>query len=547
VVSHYSTRDSLLNTSDCSTCHNNKSNAPSWGDAPQVQKHNPDNNCTECHAGEGLTNFHQQGITILRRCIECHLDKQRAESFELPVIQTHYPNAPEEKANTLKNHEYTCRTCHNATNGTLHTSLETTRYDNQSMGYCFQCHSMEGEFPYKPEVQIKTLRHGRGIKVKSGCESCHDPKGVSKFHTPTLITKSYFSGSGNYKLECTQCHEEHEEREYQPFEGVQCTECHSEYGAAHYANAQITLVNKSRTCKLCHNKEAEAFHNLTHVAGNVSEAAFEPCYTCHSEKTDLIKAQEKSAGIIRGTMSSLENISDKPVITCTSCHNATGESKFHYDEYPRGSVQNPLWSNWTPGNITGCKDCHTYYGGAPPFNATNMGTTGRSPSGTAHGFAPNCTICHGGADPVGFHSLAATEFIPRVGVTLEPDTVSKGDVSLLRVTVVLPPLMKVTRAEYFIDEIGINGSGNYLNYIIGESNDSSAVLGDVIDTSTLSYGKHLIFVHVKDSAGAWSKMEIAVLTVEKERGFEMVEVLLKEGVPVVILAGLLFVLWRRFR
>ncbi|RZB29228.1 MAG: hypothetical protein AEth_01370 [Candidatus Argoarchaeum ethanivorans] len=547
-ASHYSTREDLLNTSDCSVCHNNETNAPEWGSAPQVIKHNSNNTCTRCHAGEGLTNFHKPGITITRECKDCHVNKERCEELNLTVIRTHYPGAPEDSADTLKNYNYTCEMCHNATNTTLHESLEVVR-GNQTMGYCFQCHSIEGEFSHKPEAQIKIFRHGRGIKVKSGCEACHDPKGVSIFHAPSMVGKTGIIGARNFALDCIECHEEHEGREYQPFEGIRCIDCHTEYGASHYSTAEIEIVNRTETCGLCHNPEADLYHNLTHIEANVSEEALRPCYVCHGEEIDLFnETQQKAVGITRGTMATIGNVSDEPLRTCSSCHNATGESRFHFDTYSRGTVQNPDWKDWTPGNITGCKDCHTYHGGCSPFNATNMGTEGRSPKGTAHGFAPNCTICHGGEDPISFHSLAATEFLPRVVVTLEPNTVAIGEVSVLRVTVVLPPLMKIVRAEYFIDILGIKGKGKHLKYIIGENGESSAVVGDTINTSMMSYGEHFIFVRVKDSAGHWSKTGIGVLKVVKPRKLVITEFILKICIPaVIIIFGLLYFAWRRFR
>ncbi len=547
-VSHYSTRKELLNTSRCDVCHNNETNAPMWGKAPQVIKHNASSNCPLCHAGKGVTTFHDKGITITRICEDCHVNKAKAEELKLPVFRTHYPDAPEDKANTLENNSYTCKVCHNATNKTLHTNLQVREYRNETMGYCFQCHSTQGKFPYKPKIQIGVLHHGTGIKVITGCEACHSLEGVSKFHTPSLVGKGYFSGAVSYEADCTACHEKHEERKYQPYEGIRCTDCHAEYGTAHYTGAQAKMANKTWTCVLCHNEEAERFHNLTHLAANVTEAAYEPCLDCHTDTESLKMAYNRSLTIIGGTMSGISQpISNESIITCTSCHNATGESRFHSDSYPGGTVQNPGWQNWTAGNITDCKDCHTYHGGAPPFNATNMGTEGRSPAGTAHGFAPNCTLCHGGADPISFHSLASTEFIPRLAVTLDPENVPQGESSLLQATVVLPPLMKVTRAEYFMDEIGKDGYGQPLEFVLGRVNESSALVGAVINTTELSFEKHLIFVHAKDSAGKWSKMEIAVLTVTKPAGFAAAEILLKEIVPAVIFIGLLYFIWRRFK
>lgn len=543
-VSHYSNRNGLPVTSSCDVCHNNSTSV--WGSPPQVREHNPNNNCLPCHGNVSM--FHDLGITVVRNCQDCHQNREKARDFNLTIINTHYPGAPDGKANTLEKNNYTCRICHNATNNSMHSYLEVRRYDNETFGYCFQCHSGEGKFPYKPQVQIMALKHGSGEKVISGCEACHSSQGISKFHTPTLISKSYFSDTGNYKIECTSCHQKHEEREYQPFANIQCTDCHTEYGANHYANARLRDVDQSEACKICHNKDAEVFHNLTHKEANVTEGAYEPCRACHAQVESIRGEHNRSDTILKGTM--LYVSGNKTVgsnITCTSCHNATGNSQFHYDNYPLGAVQNPGWQNWSAGNVTGCKDCHTYFGGEPPFNATNMGTQGRSPAGTAHGYAPNCTLCHGGSDPVRFHSLAATEFIPRTGIMLIPENVNKGDQSLLQVQVVLPPLMKVTRAEYFIDELGRQGYGLQLSYIQGESSGTSVLLGANIDTKELSDGKHLIFVRVKDSAGKWSKPDIAVLTVIKPWIIEAAQTYFIYLIPVIMIFAVFILVWRRFR
>jgi len=547
-ASHYSAKKNLLNTSDCAVCHGDETNATLWGNAPQVSKHNSSNDCELCHAGEGITTFHDKGITITRDCETCHVDKQQAEKFNLTPILTHYPGAPDGKANTLEINDYTCRVCHNATNNTLHSGMEVREYQNESLGFCFPCHSTEGKYPHKSDTQLEEVLHGSGIKVVVGCDSCHAAEGVSKYHTPSVLGKSYLRGTVKYDTKCTECHPEHEGREYQPYEGIKCEDCHNEYGSVHYAGLKIGQSNTTTsTCPLCHNEDADIFHELTHIVSNVSVEAYEPCGDCHDD-TDALMEFSSSSSIIGGTMSTISQsaLNESP-ITCTSCHNSSGMNSFHYDTYPMGTVQDPGWKNWTGGNVTGCKDCHTYQGGEPPFNATNMGTQGISPAGTAHGFAPSCTICHGGADPISFHILATSEFIPRLAVTIEPNVVYGGDVSLLQATVVLPQLTKLTRAEYFIDEISRDGYGLPLEYIVGKSNDSSAVLGAAINTSQLSYDKHPIFVHVKDSSGKWSKTEVVVLTVERAGGIAAMEVLLKDIIPAFGFAGLLFLIWRRFR
>ena len=545
-TSHYSTRDALLNTSHCDYCHNNETNAPIWGNAPQVTKHNANNNCTLCHAGEGITTFHGEGITITRTCEDCHVDKQQAEKYHIDAIITHYPGASEEDANTLKNNEYTCRVCHNSTNNSLHTNLEVREYQNETMGFCFQCHSEDGEFPYKSQSLIGDLRHGSGVKAVSGCDNCHAPEGISRFHTPTLLGKGTFRGAVRHDIDCLDCHPDHEGQEYQPYEGIQCVDCHTEYGSVHYAGAEIQMVNQTNTCALCHNDEADIYHDLTRLVGNVSDEVFESCRVCHKD-IDTLKDNIRSASIAGGTMATISHPTSESTITCSSCHNSTGENRFHFDSYPLGTVQNPEWQNWTAGNITGCKDCHTYQGGELPFNATNMRIQGTSPSGTAHGLAPNCTLCHGGNDPISLHYLATSRFIPRLAVTLNPEEVHKGEKSFLQVAVVLPTLTKMTRAEYFIDDFSGEGFGNPLEYIVGGDTDSSVLLGALIDSSDLSIGKHAIFVHVKDSSGKWSNLEINTLNVKNPVGTAIIETMFKDIIPIAIFAIILYFIWKRLR
>lgn len=547
-TSHYSTRDDLLDTSQCAVCHNNETNGLLWGDAPQITKHNADNDCTLCHAGGGVNMFHDTGITITRQCEDCHVDKLSAEKFNLTPIITHYPGAPEDKVNTLKNYEYTCSVCHNTTNKSLHTGLIVREYANETFGYCFPCHSVEGQFPHKPQSQIDVLRHGSGVKVVSGCEECHDPESVSRSHTPFLVDKGYFSGAVRHDVECTECHPPHEERKYQPYEGILCTDCHTEYGSMHYAGAEIKTANKTSTCLICHNEEADKYHELTRIVGNITDETFEGCRECHKDIESLKVEYNSSIQLKGGMRTSISHpLLNQTIITCTSCHNATGESRFHFDSYPLGTVQNTGWQDWNTGNITGCKDCHTYHGGAPPFNATNMGVEGLSPSGTAHGFAPNCTLCHGGGDPISLHTLATSEFIPRIAVSLTPDRVISGEVSLLECTVVLPPLTKVTMGEYFINDMGKDSTGEPLQFIVGGSNDSSVLLGAVIDTSDMPAGQYIILVHVKDSSGKWSKNAIDLLTVNKSGGMAFIEFILKVVLPLIIIIGSLILIWRRIK
>ncbi|TFH46409.1 MAG: hypothetical protein E4G94_02470 [ANME-2 cluster archaeon] len=69
----------------------------------------------------------------------------------------------------------------------------------------------------------------------------------------------------------------------------------------------------------------------------------------------------------------------------------------------------------------------------------------------------------------------------------------------------------------------------------------------MIDTSVLSIGKHVIFVHVKDSSGKWSNVEINTLNVKNPVGTAIIETILKDILPIAIFAIILYFIWRRLR
>ncbi len=122
-VSHYGEKV-IYNSTDCLSCHGNLTNATKWGDAAQVYSHARNGSCTDCHSAGRIETLHDVNLTVPaeRTCIKCHTSENAVQKYGADaIIRTHYPGAPEGKANTtLVNASFTCSLCHNVANTTLH-------------------------------------------------------------------------------------------------------------------------------------------------------------------------------------------------------------------------------------------------------------------------------------------------------------------------------------------------------------------------------------------------------------------------------------------
>ncbi|HIE31202.1 MAG TPA: hypothetical protein EYP67_02320 [Methanosarcinales archaeon] len=556
-ASHYASRDVLPLTDNCSVCHQDVVGGADFGGASQVFAHDKGGSCGDCHGR--VETFHDRELVIPmeRTCRDCHTSADAVRKYGTPgQIQTHYPGAPGEKADTTKIDEtLVCSKCHNVSDEGLH-GRGLTRHLNASIetaykGYCFDCHADGGTFPYQSQTRISKLSHGKASDCMAvNCiEPCHNITGVSTFHEPTEVVSGYFgfapSGAG---VECMDCHPRHMRLGEFGKDEVECLECHPGYEAAHYAEAIVETVNKTYTCALCHNEKADRYHNLTYFYGEGEKTVDESCYACHARDTNFTEVQALiySTDEVRGGVmiaGTVRDIDVKEAFTCTECHNVTG-TPFHYSSYPLGSAQDPGWTGWTPGvRVRDCKDCHTRYGGMPPFNATDM-------SGTAHGHEDDCYVCHGGRDPVTFHTLEVFDVIPHVAeITVTPDQVHAGATAVLNVKVVTGWKMEVRYIEYFVDIIGEQGDGTPLRFTRTEYYGQATEATATINTTGWSEGRHTIFVQSLDSRGVWSEPRLVMLTVMKPRG-TLVEIVLQREVlfvGAIVLIALIIALLHKVR
>jgi len=350
-------------------------------------------------------------------------------------------------------------------------------------------------------------------------EPCHNTTGVSRFHEPSEVVGGYFglapSGAG---IECTNCHPQHVRLgEFGDEATIECLECHPEYGITHYSDAIVEDVNMTYTCVLCHNEKADQFHNLTYAyGGDGGLSVDESCYACHDRDTNFteVHALTYGAGEVRGGVMITGEVREVDVaeaFTCTECHNVT-DTPFHYSPYPLGSAQDPGWAGWVAGvRIRNCRECHTNHGGNPPFNATGMSTA-------SHGIEADCYVCHGGRDPITFHTLEVFDVIPHVTeITVTPDHVYAGEPAVLDVLVVTGWMMEVRYIEYFVDNIGERGEGTPLAFTrmayYGQATEATAE----INTTGRIAGRHTILVQSLDSRCVWSDPRPVMLTVTESK------------------------------
>ncbi|CAG0976696.1 hypothetical protein METP2_01712 [Methanosarcinales archaeon] len=495
-VSHYLAKIAY-NSTDCLSCHGNPANATKWGNASLVYSHVKNGSCTDCHGTGQVKTLHDINLTIPaeRTCVKCHTKEDAVEKYGAGgIIRTHYPGAPQGRANTTaQNSSFSCELCHNASNTTLHNRTLTRNLlyqDNISQEnnnnilqiFCSDCHSAAGNFPYKPAVQIPRLIHGNqtehtALGMKLNCETCHDSNRLSRFHKPTLAWERPVGMVVDSRdARCTDCHNTHIKQTVQK---VTCTTCHSGYDASHYSSLIVENINKTLTCGVCHNEIKNEFHNLT-----VPDKEF-------------VKPRIKTK--------------DTVILSCDSCHNATGKEKFHYSEFPTGTIQSPGWNNWSNGTrVNKCQDCHVKNGGEQPFKATNL-------TYPLHRDASDCTLCHGGDTPISLHVLQKSTGVPYIkDIILVPQKSYAGENISISVLAVAGWDASIANVEYFIDIVGEGGSGRNLTsgkeLAGGQVREAFADM----DTTDLKEGTHIVSVHAQDSKGRWGDVLPAPFVINKE-------------------------------
>ncbi|MCL7475970.1 MAG: cytochrome c3 family protein [ANME-2 cluster archaeon] len=382
-ISHYGTNTSLINTSNCVNCHMPTGINTTWGNAPPVSAHDRTGNCTSCHSSTGLQviDFHNNSLEkpLANTCVKCHTNQTNVTKYNLPgLVQTHYPDAPANKANTTNISAYTCELCHNvstATTGALHNSTFQRNNVNGVNGTCYECHSPAGLFTYKaaPVNHIDVLTHDNlSSALVVNCTSCHNVTGAGIFHYAQWpkgeVQQPSWAGWTNGS-------------------NVNCTGCHVAYNNSAPFYAPPPTHSPGYTLDACIQCHTQA-NNSTDPAytvelHNVSGGDPTNCIGCHNEgndptgKTPPLNVSALEAGIHENLNSA--NTSNDTNLACYACH-WTGTSP---PVHPKKDVYTPKI----------CEDCHgttISFFLAPPVAEHRPGALDVETNSTN----ASCVVCH---------------------------------------------------------------------------------------------------------------------------------------------------------
>ena len=83
--------------------------------------------------------------------------------------------------------------------------------------------------------------------------------------------------------------------------------------------------------------------------------------------------------------------------------------------------------------------------------------------------------------------------------------------------------LTIAAAEYFVDAVGDDGTGEPMNPLDGTFDETSEAITAIVNIGGLTLGNHTLFVHGQDSAGDWGTFDAVVLSVtetteEPEKG-----------------------------
>jgi len=71
----------------------------------------------------------------------------------------------------------------------------------------------------------------------------------------------------------------------------------------------------------------------------------------------------------------------------------------------------------------------------------------------------------------------------------------------------------IAAAEYFVDAVGDDGTGEPMNPVDGTFDETSEAITAIVNISGLTLGNHTLFVHGQDSAGDWGTFDAVLLKV----------------------------------
>lgn len=373
------------NASYCNNCHNKGEMLQGHNDADVSSA-----NASVGHYGKKRGADMRTGANTT--CTYCHQNSTTA--FESVMLKSSNKSIIEHTTSSsanVRNGSLNCNNdnCHKQ--GFIHNATLTKPvvqvWTPGKSDYCAPCHKSGNASATK---YVYGHNSSNISSVSADCGYCHNSSsqgqasGTLKIHTPTLTNGSVTNTS------CVTCHQN---VTYVSTQRVINT---------HYPEAPAGKANTSQdsfTCETCHgNMPANKMHAPVSIPSD-------RCNNCHnSTTTGSYKATK--VPYVDGTRH--DNTTTSNVTDCNWCHNNTNAvQKFHFTQYPNGTVQAPGWVGWVNGTNANCTNCHGTYNQTKPFYAEpiwHKGNYGATPD--------NCYQCHtnvssstGSSAPIALHNV----------------------------------------------------------------------------------------------------------------------------------------------
>jgi hypothetical protein len=210
------------------------------------------------------------------------------------------------------------------------------------------------------------------------------------------------------------------------------------------------------------------------------------CVRCHDSSKNLRISQVNAISSRLGKHSILNAaapdnayMSDSIDKACLACHTDGTEPNTHSPTYVM------------PRN---CTSCHTYQD-KPTYGAVNL-------SDEAHGYFSACELCHMPRS----HEIIRPQMLPSISeANLSRTVINSTESVKLTATAAGGIGMKIRSAEYFIDTKGSPGYGIPLKAVDGVFDSQVEQLATEINTSGISTGTHIIYIHSMERNNTWGE------------------------------------------
>ncbi len=209
------------------------------------------------------------------------------------------------------------------------------------------------------------------------------------------------------------------------------------------------------------------------------------CVKCHDSSHNLRISSIDAISSRLGKHSGLNyNASNKSVISdpidkaCWACHTDGKEPITH-------SPTNNLPRN--------CKSCHIIQE-TPSFEAMNI-------SEEPHAAENNCESCHF----IKSHILKRFAVSPVIkeAYLSEKTNITQNQTVRLVAEAIAGYKMKIRVVEFFIDEKGLPGKGIPMAPFFGKNDSQTRAVEAYINTSNISIGSHVIYIHAMERNNRW--------------------------------------------